>query len=79
MPSAPKLATPFTAAMELLLIFKDKAFVVAVLKGLLRSDVLSILSKPKLVLKPETVVAPVPPFAMATIPVTLVALPTIFP
>ena len=43
--------------------------------GLLRSDVLSKLSKAKLVLKAETVEPPVPPFTIATIPVTLVALP----
>ena len=47
--------------------------------GLLISLVFSTLSNPKLVLKPATVDAPVPPFAIATIPVTLVAVPNKFP
>ena len=47
--------------------------------GLFRSLVLSMLSNPKLVLNPATVVAPVPPFNIATVPVTLVALPERLP
>ena len=74
-PSEPKEATPFAMAMELLSIFAFKAFCVKVLIGLLISDVLSILSNPKLVLNPATVDVPVPPFTIDTIPVTFVALP----
>ena len=44
---------------------------------LLRSLVLSMLSNPKFVLNPAIVVAPVPPFKIATVPVTFVALPII--
>ena len=40
---------------------------------------LFILSNPKLVLNPATVVAPVPPLAMATMPVILVAFPVSVP
>ena len=43
------------------------------------SLVLSKLSKPKLVFIPAIVVAPVPPFTIATTPVTFVALPDKFP
>ena len=47
--------------------------------GLLISEVLSKLSKPKLVFIPVIVVAPVPPFTIATTPVTFVALPDKLP
>ena len=74
-PSDPKEATPFAAAIALLFIFVFNAFCVRVLIGLLRSEVLSTLSNAKLLLNPATVEEPVPPFAMATTPLTLVALP----
>ena len=45
----------------------------------MRSLVLSKLSKPKIVFIPAIVLAPVPPFTIATMPVTLVALPVKFP
>ena len=79
LPSAPKDATPLAIAITLLLIFAFNAFCVNVLIGLLISDVLSTLSKLKFVLKPATVELPVPPFVIATIPVTLVALPERLP
>ena len=46
-PSVPKLATPLTAPIKLLLIFKSKAFCVAVLIGLLKSEVLLTRFKPR--------------------------------
>ena len=60
-------------------IFAFNAFCVDVLIGLLISEVLSILSNPKFVLKPATVELPVPPFTMDTTPVTLVAFPVSVP
>ena len=78
-PSAPKDATPFATAIALLFTFAFSAFCVKVLIGLLISDVLSIFSNPKLVLKPATVELPVPPFAIATTPVTFVAFPVRVP
>ena len=51
----------------------------SVLMGLFTSEVLSRLLSAKLVLAAATVVAPVPPFAIATTPVNLLALrPMIF-
>ena len=47
--------------------------------GLFMSLVLSTLSNPKLVLNPEIEDEPVPPFAIATMPVTFVALPNKLP
>ena len=78
LPSDPKLATPFSSPMRLLLIFVFNAVCVKVLIGLLASLVLSIFSMLKLVLNSARFEVPVPPFAIETIPVTLVALPIIF-
>ena len=47
--------------------------------GLLMSATLSTLSNPKLALALVAFAAPVPPFAIATIPVTFVALPVNVP
>ena len=79
MPSVPNPATPFAKPIVLLLIFVSNAVWVSVLTGLFASLVLSILSNPKLVLKPDTVEVPVPPFAMATTPVIFVAFPNKLP
>ena len=78
-PSEPKLATPLVAPIKELLIFVFKEACVKALIGLLISLVLSTLSKPKLVLKPAIVDAPVPPFTIETIPVILVAVPNKLP
>ena len=59
--------------------FKSSAACCAVLTGLLTSDVLSIFPSPKFVLAEVAEFAPVPPFANATIPETLVALPVKVP
>ena len=78
-PSAPRDATPLATAIALLFTFAFNAFCVSVLMGLFISEVLSTLSNPKLVLKPATVELPVPPLAIAIIPVTFVALPVNVP
>ena len=54
--------------------FKSSAAPVSVLIGLFTSEVLSTLLSAKLVFAAATVLAPVPPFAMATVPVNLLAL-----
>ena len=68
-------------AVDLLLVFsfRSRAACVAVEMGLFRSLVLSTLPSPRLVLAPAAGVAPVPPFAMATVPVTFAALPLMLP
>ena len=53
--------------------FKFNPACVAVEIGLFKSEVLSTLFKPKFVLAPATVFAPVPPLVIATIPVTFSA------
>ena len=55
--------------------FKSNAACPATLTGLFKSEVLSILPRPKFVLAEVAEFAPVPPFVIATIPETLVALP----
>ena len=47
LPSDPKLATPLTAPIKLLLIFKSNALCVAVLIGLLKSAVLFTRFNPR--------------------------------
>ena len=47
--------------------------------GLFKSLVLSTFPSPRLVLAAAAVVAPVPPLATATVPVTLAALPAMLP
>ena len=79
LPSVPNPATPFAIPIVLLLIFVSNAVWVNVLTGLFASLVLSILSNPKLVLKPDTVEVPVPPFAIDTMPVIFVAFPNKLP
>ena len=59
--------------------FKSNAACCGVLTGLLASLVLLILPIPKFVLASIEVVAPVPPFAIATTPETLVAFPVTVP
>ena len=59
--------------------FKSKADCCAVLTGLFKSDVLFTLPNPKLDNAAVAELAPVPPFAMATTPDTLLALPVTFP
>ena len=59
--------------------FKSSAVCCAVLIGLFKSEVLSILPSPKFVLAEVAEFAPVPPLASATIPETLVALPVSVP
>ena len=59
--------------------FKSSADCPATLTGLFKSEVLSILPSPKFVLAAVAELAPVPPFANATIPETLVALPVKVP
>ena len=59
--------------------FKSNAACCAVLTGLFASLVLSRFPKPKFVLALTFVEAPVPPFATATMPETLVALPVTVP
>ena len=54
--------------------FTSSAASVSMLMGLLTSEVLSTLLSAKLVFAAATVLAPVPPFAMATTPVNLPAL-----
>ena len=54
--------------------FKSSAVCVSVLIGLFTSEVLSTLFSAKLVLAAVIVLAPVPPFAIATTPVNLPAL-----
>ena len=55
--------------------FRSSALCCAVLTGLFKSEVLSILPIPKLVRALLALLPPVPPFATATTPETLVALP----
>ena len=55
--------------------FKSSAACCIILTGLFKSEVLSMLPSPKLVLAAVAEFAPVPPFASATIPETLVAFP----
>ena len=66
---------PSVVAADLLAIFslRSSAACVSVLIGLLISVVLSTLLSAKLVFAAATVLAPVPPFAMATTPVNLLA------
>ena len=59
--------------------FKSKANCCAVLTGLFKSDVLFTFPNPKLDTAAVAELAPVPPFAMATTPDTLLALPVTFP
>ncbi len=59
--------------------FKSSAACCAVLTGLFKSEVLSMLPSPKFVLAAVAEFAPVPPFVNATIPETLVALPVKVP
>ena len=59
--------------------FKFNAVCVAVEIGLFKSVVLFTNSKAKFVLAANTVAAPVPPFAIATIPVTFKAVPLALP
>ena len=66
-------------AIEAVFTFKFKAVCVKLPMGLLISLVLSKLSKPYAVFIPAIVVTPVPPLAMVTTPVTLVAVPNKFP
>ena len=66
-------------AIDAMLTFKFSAVCVKLLIGLLISLVLSTLFKPNAVFIAAIEVAPVPPLAMATTPVTLVALPDKFP
>ena len=54
--------------------FAFSAVCVSALIGLFTSEVLSTLLSAKLVLAAATVLAPVPPFAIATTPVNLAAL-----
>ena len=55
--------------------FKSSAACPATLTGLFKSEVLSIFPMPKLVRALLALLPPVPPFAIATTPETLVALP----
>ena len=55
--------------------FKSNAACVNVEIGLAKSDVFSTFANPKLVLALVAFTAPVPPFAIATIPVIFVAVP----
>ena len=55
--------------------FRSRAVCCAVLTGLFKSEVLSMLPSPKLIRALLALLPPVPPFAMATTPETLVALP----
>ena len=55
--------------------FKSSAACPATLTGLFKSEVLSIFPRPKFVFAEVAEFAPVPPFVIATIPETLVALP----
>ena len=59
--------------------FRSSAACPATLTGLFKSEVLSILPSPKFVFAAVAEFAPVPPFASATIPETLVALPVTVP
>ena len=59
--------------------FRSSVVCCAVLTGLFKSEVLSILPSPKFVLADVAELAPVPPFTIATIPETLVALPVSVP
>ena len=59
--------------------FRSSAVCCAVLTGLFKSEVLSILPSPKFVLAEVAEFAPVPPFVSATIPETLVAFPDKLP
>ena len=59
--------------------FKSNAVCCKVLTGLLASLVLSIFPIPKLILALVELEAPVPPFATATTPDTLVAFPVTVP
>ena len=79
LPLASKLATPLATAIEAVLTFKLSAVCVILLIGLLISEVLSTLFNPYEVFIAAIDEVPVPPFAIATIPVTLVALPDKFP
>ena len=60
---------------EAKLAFRSSAVCCNVLTGLFKSEVLSIFPMPKLVRALLALLAPVPPFAIATTPETLVALP----
>ena len=55
--------------------FKSIATCCAVLTGLFKSEVLSILPMPKLIRALPALLPPVPPLATATTPETLLALP----
>ena len=55
--------------------FRSSALCCAVLTGLFKSEVFSIFPIPKLVRALLALLPPVPPFAIATTPETLVALP----
>ena len=59
--------------------FTSSAACIARLTGLFKSEVLSILPSPKFVRADVAELAPVPPFTIATIPETLVALPVSVP
>ena len=59
--------------------FRSRAACPATLTGLFKSEVLSILLRPKFVLAAVAELAPVPPLASATIPETFVALPVTVP
>ena len=66
-------------AIEAVFTFKFSAVCVKLLMGLLISLVLSKLFKPYAVFIAAIDEVPVPPFAIATTPVTLVAFPDKFP
>ena len=59
--------------------FRSRAACPATLTGLFKSEVLSILLRPKFVLAAVAELAPVPPLASATIPETFVELPVKVP
>ena len=59
--------------------FKSRAACPATLTGLFKSEVLSILPRPKFVLADVAELEPVPPFTNATMPETLVELPVKVP
>ena len=67
---------PSAVVTDLLAVFsfKSSAACVSVLMGLFTSEVLSTLLSAKLVLAAATLLAPVPPFAIATTPVNLLVL-----
>ena len=67
---------PSVVVADLLAVFSFalSAVCASVLMGLFTSEVLSTLLSAKLVFAAAAVLAPVPPFAMATVPVNLLAL-----